>query len=253
MHSLVSTIVANFTASQIYVIEYAKYRYPHCEYFVDTSITNIFNLYFKALVDFYSSDFDKNDHEEYRYLYFNDTIKESVLKCGYDFESRISCIKMFIDENPKNIKIMIPGDNGIIVDMDKCKILTLINEITHIRKKMDQNTIIANIITEYVKPRIYFIQSVEYQDEIFVSSSVNKVINYCFEIICNQFASDIETDKNEPGYKLSHCADIEYRKKLLRETIIDKNYFEDIYDFQYINSDYETINMNGEDLHELLK
>ncbi len=50
-----------------------------------------------------------------------------------------------------------------------------------------------------------------------------------------------------------YTADIEYRKKLLRETIIDKNYFENIYDFQYINSDYETIDMNGEDLYEQLK
>jgi hypothetical protein len=255
MNSLANILIEKLAPSQIYAIKYDKNEYQHCEYFVDTSIENIVNLYFAVLVDFYSSEFDEDNYEEDRHLYFNDIIKERVLNCSHDLVSRISCIKMFISEKPKNIKIMVPGDDGLLIDMDDDKIFTMLGASTHIDKKMDQQSIIANIIAQYTKPQIYFLSCVHYENEIFVSDSVNKVINYCFELLYCWFASKKETDENKLGYKLTHCGtDIESRKKILREnTVGDNNYFADSIDFQFIGSNYEPYHLDDKDILEMFK
>jgi hypothetical protein len=254
MDTITNALVEQLTPSQIYVVKYDKNQYEHCEYFVDTSIKNIVDLYFAVLVDFYSSEFDEDNHEEDKHLYLNDTIKKSVLECGYDIEPRVSCIKMFIDAQPKNIKIMVPGDDGLLVEMGDDEIFSMLVEATHIDKKIDQQSIVANIITQYVRPRIYFLSCVHYEDEIFVSDSVNKIINYCFELMYCWFASDTETDENEMSYKLAHCGtDIESRKIILREAILGEADGFDDWDFEFINSKNETENMDDDDIIEMLK
>jgi hypothetical protein len=255
MDALANTLVEQFTTSQIYAIKYRKYDYSCAEYFADTSIKNIVDLYFAVLVNFYSSEFVIYPNEKDRHLYFNNTIKKSVLNCGHDVVSRVSCIKMFISAQPKNIKLMVPGDENFLIDMDDEKIFAMLVEATHINEKMDQQSIIANIIEQYAKPIIYFLPCSQSMSEIFVSNSINTVINYCFESIHDWFASDTETDKNELGYKLAHCGtDIKSRKILLRETTIgDENYFADSIDFQFIGSNYETVEMDDDDKLELLK